>query len=270
MSRAFASDSWLLGGDVAKRKAKSNVPAQRARGSSLARSKTTLGTVVDAIMEELASSVPGGKLVYKLARTLAKHGGRVLEDNLRDALAAAAEEAAKQEAAEKELLVETLELSRRQTTLALRAILEAGRHPDLELRQALGRFFVRVQQTDPEKVRAFEIADALSRITAPEYAVLRILVRYAREGRTIFRKREEVITSGDPPGRASLEFLRQENAELRDYSDERMFDIDERLFSLGLVRYPSDFVPAPAPSMRIRTVRMATALGLSLVDMAHG
>ncbi len=213
---------------------------KRARSSSVARSKTSLGSVLDAALEEVASSVPGGKLVYKLARTLAKHGGQALKDNVKDALAAAAEEVAKQEAAEKELLVEVIELTGRQATLALRAIMEAGRHPDLELRQALGRFFVRVQHVDPDKTRAFEVADALARLTASDHQVLLALARLYRENRSVRVAGDALAENSTKAGRggATLEGLQRLSSAIQELDPERLASIGHRLKSLGLTGLP--------------------------------
>lgn len=70
----------------------------------------------------------------------------------------------------------------RRMTIAFRLIMEAGRHPDRELRLALGRFASRSLTTDLDAIEAFELADVLSRLTALDYALLELTERVANMG----------------------------------------------------------------------------------------
>lgn len=66
---------------------------------------------------------------------------------------------------------DTDELRARMTSF-MRIIAEAGRHPDRELRNALGRFAARVLIQEIDRIESFEMAEALSRMTALDLAVL--------------------------------------------------------------------------------------------------
>jgi len=67
--------------------------------------------------------------------------------------------------------IETEELRRRLTSVH-RTLLEAGRHPDRELREALGALAARVLVEDVKGIEFFEVSEILARMTSLDYAVL--------------------------------------------------------------------------------------------------
>ncbi|MCO5168351.1 MAG: hypothetical protein M9894_18590 [Planctomycetes bacterium] len=74
-----------------------------------------------------------------------------------------------------------------------RTLMEAGRHPDRELRLALGRFAARVLVEDLDSIEAFELAEAIARMTALDFALLEAVCQAAK------LRRERQPTPTPPP-----------------------------------------------------------------------
>lgn len=65
-------------------------------------------------------------------------------------------------------------------TMLQRCVHEAGRHPDKELRDALGAFGARVLLEDLDSIERFEMAEALARLNARDIAYLEVLWLFGR------------------------------------------------------------------------------------------
>jgi len=102
-------------------------------------------------------------------------GGAALRENRAEAEAVALDGLARAGAA-----LDAVQLDRpafrRRLTLALRALDEAARHPDPELRHALGACARRVLLEEPGEVPALELIELLGRLTALEHALLDVVL----------------------------------------------------------------------------------------------
>jgi hypothetical protein len=104
-------------------------------------------------------------------------GAAVFNKNVAEAVEEAAQTLHGSPGAEETIigLRENPELWRSRQTLAYRLIMEAGRHPERAMRLVLGRAAARMILSNIDPLDAFEIAEALARMTALDYAVLDVL-----------------------------------------------------------------------------------------------
>jgi hypothetical protein len=121
---------------------------------------------------------------------------------------------------------------------------EAGRHPDEELRQALGRFGARMLVEELDRITAFEIADALNRMTSLDYDYLKHVHECEESGRavgTAWGPEEDSASEvelgflGGPGGITKEAVLGRLRRDYPGLDEARLESVERRLLGLGLL-----------------------------------
>lgn len=123
-------------------------------------------------------------------------------------------------------------------TLFMRQVHEAGRHPDAEIRRALGTLAARLLLEDEDSIEAFELAEVLPTLTAADLATLRAIFLLDSNSRQVAVKEQALKFRRKKPdqgvGNPNHVCLFMRHYGFGDYSETRVQHVVDRLTSKHL------------------------------------